>query len=151
MFNNKSGRDAAPMTAAAMTATNTNGQRRGIFSVIGPDVVITGNVRATADLHVDGHIDGDVHCAALVLGAEGRVTGNVNAETARIAGTVEGMVAVHQLTVEKAARIAGDVEYQSISIENGASIDGRLKHVSAPTAPKPVTPKLTAPEVVTQG
>lgn len=150
MFNNNRGRDASPTTSTAMAAGTSNGQRRGVFSVIGQDVVVTGNVRATADLHIDGHVEGDVHCSALVLGADGRVTGNVNAETARIAGAVEGMVAVRQLSVEKAARIAGDIEYQAISIENGASIDGRLKHVSAPSSTKPA-PQLIAPEVMAQG
>ncbi len=38
----------------------------GMFSVIGPDVVITGNIATTADLHNDGRVDGDVPCGNLV-------------------------------------------------------------------------------------
>jgi cytoskeletal protein CcmA (bactofilin family) len=102
-----------------------------MFSVIGPDVVITGNISATADLHIDGRIDGDVTCSSVVQGTDSRITGSVRADVARLAGSIEGAVSVRQLTVERAARIAGDVEYETISIENGASIDGRLKHLSA--------------------
>ena len=42
------------------------------FSVIGADVVIKGDISATADLHIDGTIEGDVHYDALTIeqGAE---------------------------------------------------------------------------------
>ena len=102
-----------------------------MFSVIGPDVTITGNIAATADLHIDGRVDGDVNCGSLVQGTDSRIKGSVRAETARLAGAIEGGVCVRNLTVERAARITGDVEYETIAIENGASIDGRLKHVAA--------------------
>lgn len=100
-----------------------------MFSVIGPDMVVTGDVRATADLHIDGSIEGDVHCGNLVQGTESRIVGGVTADTARIAGSVEGSVRVQHLTVERTARIVGDVEYQDITIENGGHVDGRLKRI----------------------
>lgn len=130
MFNNgtRGGRDAA---AGAVPATARDGAKRGMFSVIGHDVIITGNIAATADLHIDGRIDGDVVCGNLVQGADSHISGAVRAESARLAGTVEGSVAVRQLTIERAARVTGDLEYESIAIETGASVEGRLKHVSA--------------------
>lgn len=117
-----------------------------MFSVIGPDVTIVGNVTATADLHIDGQVEGDVQCGTLVQNAESRITGNLTAETARIAGSIDGRVSVRQLTVERGARITGDVEYEDISIENGATVDGHLHHKSAGTltlagAPTPINAK----------
>ena len=106
------------------------GAKRGGFSILGPDVTITGNLHATADLHIDGRIDGDVDCGALVQGPDSRIVGTVVAKEARIGGTIEGKVAVRQLTVEQTAKIHGDVEYETIAIENGAHIDGRLKHIA---------------------
>ncbi|MFZ5796598.1 MAG: bactofilin family protein [Sphingomonas sp.] len=136
-----SGLPPAPPTLSQ----NTNG-KRGMFSVIGPDVVITGNVAATADLHIDGRVDGDVHCATLVQGNDSRINGAVTAEIARLAGAIEGSVSVRQLTIERAARIVGDVEYESIAIETGASIDGRLKHIAADSGTRAFdrTPPVTA-------
>ena len=110
-----------------------------MFSVIGPDVTITGNIAATADLHIDGRIEGDVHCGAVVQGTESHIKGAVKAETARLGGTIEGAVSVRQLTIERGAKIVGDVEYENIAMENGAHIDGRLKHVSAEPA-RPAAP-----------
>lgn len=105
--------------------------KRGLFSVVGQDVTITGNVAAAADLHIDGTVEGDVTCGNLVLGAAGRIAGNVRAESARVAGAIVGPLAVRRLTVERGARITGDVDYETIAIDMGATIDGRLRHLSS--------------------
>jgi cytoskeletal protein CcmA (bactofilin family) len=121
VFSSSKSREERPSTSQA------SGRGRGMFSVIGPDMVVTGDVRATADLHIDGSIEGDVHCGNFVQGAESRIVGGVTADTARIAGAIEGSVRVKHLVVERSARIVGDVEYEDITIENGGHVDGRLK------------------------
>lgn len=87
-----------------------------------------GDIEATVDLHIDGRVDGDISCAALVQGAESRITGHVVAKSACIAGFVDGSIGAEELIVEGSARITGDVSYQSISIATGGQIDGRLTH-----------------------
>ena len=137
-------------STASSSHQPVNGAKRaapGGFSVIGADVIVTGNVRATADLHIEGQVEGDLDCGNLVLGPDAAVRGQVRAESARVAGTIEGSVAIRQLVVEAGARIAGDVEYETISIENGAHIDGRMKHSALQTAAeRPAVPALGAPE-----
>lgn len=131
-------RDEAPAsTYQPVPPSAKRGSSGHGFSVIGSDVVVTGNIRATADLHIEGRVDGDLDCGNLVIGGDATVKGQVRAESARVAGTIEGSVAIRQLLVEAGAKITGDVEYETISIENGAQIDGRLKHgsVKAPAAP----------------
>lgn len=130
IFNKQSAREMSALPTTPGSATG----KRGLFSVIGPDMLITGNVSASADLHVDGRIEGDVQCATLVQGTNSHISGAVRAESARLAGAVEGSVSVRQLTVERAARIMGDVEYDIIAIETGASINGRLTHGTADQA-----------------
>ncbi|RYD59250.1 MAG: polymer-forming cytoskeletal protein [Sphingomonadales bacterium] len=149
MFNGNRGRDrderpAMPPAPPQQAA----GAKRGMFSVLGPDVTVTGNVTASADLHIDGRVEGDVNCGSLAQGADSQIFGSVTAESARLAGSIEGTVRVRQLTIERSAKISGDVEYENITIENGGHIDGRLKHMStvppqaaapaAPTGPRPV-------------
>lgn len=95
-------------------------------SSIRSDISITGNLKASGELQLDGEVTGDVSCDNFTLGASGRIKGNVTAQSATIAGTVEGMVTATDLTIEKSARVLGDVAYESISIETGARVDGRL-------------------------
>lgn len=109
------------------------------FSVFGADTRITGNVTASADLHIDGRVEGDVTCTALVQGESGEIVGAVQAETARIAGTVRGTIAVRELVVLKTARIHGDVHYDALTIEQGAQVDGRFAPRLAPEADSHLT------------
>src|SRR5687767_2559815 len=87
------------------------------FSVLGPDIAISGDLTATADLHLDGRIDGDIQCAALVQGEASEVIGAVVAGSARIAGKIKGSIAAEVLVILKTARIEGDVSYGSLTIE----------------------------------
>ena len=96
------------------------------FSVFGADIRIKGNVHASADLHIDGHVEGDVSCTALVQGESGEIVGAVKAESARLSGTVKGTINVRDLVMLKSARIQGDVHYDSLTIEQGAQVDGRF-------------------------
>jgi len=116
----KSPRPVSPMSATG--AKNTP------FSLIGGDVTISGNVTASVDLHVDGVVEGDISCAALVQGAESRIIGHVTAQSARLAGLVDGSITAEELVVERSARITGDVRYERITIEAGSRIDGHFAH-----------------------
>ena len=101
------------------------------FSVLGGDTVVKGDVSASADLHIDGRIEGDVTCAALVQGESSEIIGTITADSARLHGAVRGMVIVGSLVIGKAARIHGDVQYDQLSIEQGAQVDGRLSQRSS--------------------
>uniref|UniRef100_UPI0035CBA451 bactofilin family protein n=1 Tax=uncultured Sphingomonas sp. TaxID=158754 RepID=UPI0035CBA451 len=118
----RDGSSGQPLSTAA-------GGKRGVFSLIGPDVVITGNIAASADLHIGGRVAGDVRCANLVQESDSHIEGAIDADTARIAGSITGSVSVRTLTIERAARIVGDLAYESITIEPGAVINGRLQHI----------------------
>ena len=96
------------------------------FSVIGADVVIKGDISATADLHIDGTIEGDIKCASIVQGESSHISGAVVAETARLAGKVNGSINARDLVILKSARIEGDVHYDALTIEQGAEVDGRF-------------------------
>ena len=110
----------APHSQGARTMANST------FSVFGADIRIKGDVIASADLHIDGKVEGDVACTSLVQGESGEIVGAVKAESARLAGTVRGTINVRELVVLKSARIHGDVHYDALTIEQGAQVDGRF-------------------------
>lgn len=117
----------------------SNGAKRNGFSVLGPDVGVTGDIDTDSDLHVDGTILGDVRCGTLVQTVSGKITGAVCARSARIAGTIEGSVSVDDLVIEASARVAGDIAYATIAIEAGAKVEGALTRALAEDA-RPIEP-----------
>lgn len=127
--------------SASASAGSGMAASQGTFSVIGADVVVTGNVKATGDLHIDGRIDGDVACASLVLGESGRIEGAVIAREARVAGTVDGSIDAGTLSIEKSASISGDIAYDALDMAAGARVDGRLQHKAADASLKLVASK----------
>jgi cytoskeletal protein CcmA (bactofilin family) len=110
------------------------------FSVIGADVTIKGDLAASADLHVDGAVEGDIACASLVQGESSRIEGAIEAQTARLAGRVKGTINVRELVILRSAVIEGDVHYDALTIEQGAQVEGRFAHDAAKPAGKPATP-----------
>ena len=95
-------------------------------SILGADTAISGNISATADLHIEGRVEGDITCTALIQGEGSEVVGAITAETARIAGHVDGSVTAREVVISKTARIRGDIIYDALTIEQGAQLDGRL-------------------------
>lgn len=102
------------------------GGSNSTFSVLGSDVVIKGDITASADLHVDGRVEGDIKCASLVQGDGSEISGAVIAESARLAGRVNGSITARELVILKSAHIQGDVHYDALTIEQGAEVDGRF-------------------------
>jgi cytoskeletal protein CcmA (bactofilin family) len=119
MFNKKPQQPARPSVSHKAMAGST-------FSVLGSDTAIKGDLAASADLHIDGRVEGDVTCTSLVQGETSEIVGAIKAETARLSGTVRGTISARELVVLKSARIHGDVHYDALTIEQGAQVDGRF-------------------------
>ncbi len=113
------------------------GSSSGSFSVLGADVTITGNISATTELHIDGTVEGDIDCASLVQGDGSQITGEVKAESARLAGKVDGSIHARELVILRSATINGDVHYEALTVEQGASVQGRF-------APRDAAPAKTS-------
>ena len=116
------------------------------FSVLGSDLSIKGDIKASADLHIDGSVEGDIACTSLVQGETSTVTGSIKAESARLAGTVNGSITARELVVLKSAKINGDVFYDALTIEQGAQVEGRFAHRDA----KAASPASAAPQAATK-
>jgi cytoskeletal protein CcmA (bactofilin family) len=109
------------------------GSENPAFSVIGSDIVITGNIEATVDLHIEGRVEGDVRCATLFLGDASTIKGKVIADRVRIAGTVEGSIETKDLAIEATAKVNGNINYERLRVASGGQIDGTLKCKADPS------------------
>lgn len=135
MFSKKSADQPYP---SSVDGYRTMASRGGssTFSVLGSDLAITGNIAASADLHIDGSVEGDIACSALVQGETSTIKGGVTAETARLAGRVTGSITARELVILKTARIEGDVHYDALTIEQGAQVEGRFARREDKPAPR---------------
>ena len=123
------------------------------FSVIGSDVTIKGDISATTELHVDGTIEGDIACASIVQGETSVIQGAIEAESARMAGTVKGSISARELVILRSAKIHGDVHYDALTIEQGAEVEGRFapKKANSVAPAKATTPKAGEPTLSVAG
>ena len=145
---------ASRLRAAGLPASQLNGNGNGaahaaaedeMLSVIGSGILVTGNIDADVDLHIEGKVVGDVRCATLILGERGAVTGNIFADRVRVSGAVEGGVETIDLAIEASARVKGDVTYSRLRIANGGVIAGTMIHRPVEDTGRPVPQAETRP------
>ena len=108
-----------------------------IDSLIGATTRIEGNIVFSGGLRVDGMVRGNVAAlpdqpGTLVVSADARIDGEVQAAHIVVNGTVNGPLhATESLELQAGSRVKGDVYYKSIEIQQGAVIEGRLVHLAA--------------------
>ena len=146
MFSKKSAEPhSSPTPSNPGRSTSMASKSNSTFSVLGSDLSIKGDIKASADLHIDGNVEGDIACSSFVQGETSTVTGGVKAESARLAGTVNGSISARELVILKSAKIMGDVYYDALTIEQGAQVEGRFAHRD-----KAAKPAASAPQQVKQ-
>lgn len=117
---------------------------RNAPSVIGPDLIIHGNLTSKGEVQVDGEVQGDIHGTYVVIGEKARITGGIVAEEIVIRGHVAGSVRGKRVMLQSTSHVEGDVYHQALAIEQGAYFEGKSRRSQDPTAgvPKPEIPAL---------
>ncbi|MEZ5648858.1 MAG: polymer-forming cytoskeletal protein [Alphaproteobacteria bacterium] len=98
-------------------------------SILSRDLRITGNLSSTGDMQIDGIVDGDIKSRTLTLGESGVIIGTVEAEQARISGSITGKLIARSVELSRTAKVFGDIIHQTLSIEAGAKVEGALSRM----------------------
>ena len=101
-------------------------------SVIGPDLVVTGNLETSGDLQIDGDVQGDVQAARIVVTQQARVIGDLLANEIVIGGVVQGSIRANYVTFQSASHIEGEVYHRKLAIERGAYFEGKSRRTDDP-------------------
>jgi cytoskeletal protein CcmA (bactofilin family) len=90
---------------------------------------ITGDVKSSGDIRIDGSLTGNLNTKGkVVIGQTGKVSGEVICKNSEVSGTIEGKIVVNQLLILKASsKIFGDIVTSKLSIEPGAVFSGNCK------------------------
>ena len=142
-----------------------NGKRRKsapIETIVGQHTELTGDIRFTGGLHVDGTIKGSVVAepgsdSVLTVSETGRIEGEVRVPNVILNGAVSGDVhAGERVELASRARVQGNVYYHLIEMAMGAEVNGSLVHrgeapEAVPRGPRPLPAAAQAPGVAREG
>jgi len=131
------------------------GQSRPIrsknVSVIGPTLIIKGELSADEDLVIEGQIEGTIahHKKNLTIGKEGRVKADIHASSVLVEGHLVGDIHSEGIvSLAKSASVKGDIHCGRIVMEDGARFSGRIemgepRKATVVTEPTQIEPEKT--------
>ena len=99
-------------------------------SVIGPTLVIKGELSADEDLVIEGQIEGTIahHKKHLTVGEQGRVTGDIHAHSVIVLGQLIGDIhSEGMVSLAKGADVTGNITCVRIAVEDGARWKGKIE------------------------
>ena len=101
-------------------------------SVLSSDLTVTGNLKTTGDIQVEGTIEGDIRAHLLTIGEGATVKGEVIADDVVINGRIVGRVRGLKVRLTSTARVEGDIIHKTIAIESGAHFEGSVQRQEDP-------------------
>lgn len=106
----------------------TRGRGKAL-SVVGPSLIVKGELEAAEDLLIEGRLEGLVKHTAehLIIGKEGVVHADIHARNLSIEGVVEGnIVGSESVMIHDTATVRGNIYTPRISISDGAHFIGSI-------------------------
>ena len=123
----------APVAAAAPAIQPApQPKAKAAVSVLSSDIVISGNVRSSGDIQVEGNVEGDIRCQTLIVGETATIKGEIVAEEVLFHGRVIGRLRGLKVRLSTNARVEGDIIHKSIAIESGAHFEGSVQRQDDP-------------------
>ncbi len=117
-----------PVSPAARPEPPQRRSADDVETVVGPSVNVEGDFASEGNIIVKGSVAGSVHTSRHLSVEQGaKISANVRAGSAKIAGEVRGNMKVKEmLELTSTARVVGDIEVATLEIEAGALIYGRI-------------------------
>jgi len=136
---NKTKNEATKMSDSTPSSPKT----KPPASVLSADLQITGNIKTTGDVNIEGNVEGDIRAHLLTVGEGATVKGECIADDVVVNGRVIGKVRGLKVRLTSTARVEGDIIHKTIAIESGAHFEGSVQRQEDPlnakgaAAPKP--------------
>ncbi|KPA22789.1 Polymer-forming cytoskeletal [Shimia sp. SK013] len=101
-------------------------------STLSSDLHVSGNMRTTGDIVVEGTVEGDIRAHLLTVGESATVKGEVIADDVVVNGRIVGRVRGLKVRLTSTARVEGDIIHKTIAIESGAHFEGSVQRQDDP-------------------
>ncbi|HUJ10467.1 MAG TPA: polymer-forming cytoskeletal protein [Verrucomicrobiae bacterium] len=114
-------------------------------SVISNDIEITGTIKGSGSLRIDGKLEGELHCGGdAIIGKSAQIKGNIVVTSVSIEGSINGNVtAKDRIEMKSTARVTGDIRAKRLSVEDGVTFIGRSEVNSSGSPISGVAPTLS--------
>ena len=115
-------------------------------SVLSSDLTVTGNLKTSGDIQIEGVVEGDIRAHLLTVGETATIKGEIIADDVVVNGRVVGRVRGLKVRLTSTARVEGDIIHKTIAIESGAHFEGSVQRQDDPLQTGQGTPKLAPPQ-----
>lgn len=95
-------------------------------STFSEEMTITGNIKGSGAVDVQGTIIGDIQADVVDILAGGRVEGHIKAETAHVRGQIKGAITATTVDLYSQADVEADVKAATMGSEKGAKLRGKV-------------------------
>src|SRR6056297_2508393 len=123
---------AKPATPASSDFKASAPKAKPPASVLSSDLHITGTLKTTGDIQVEGTVEGDIRAHLLTIGEGATIKGEVIADDVVINGRIVGRVRGLKVRLTSTARVEGDIIHKTIAIESGAHFEGSVQRQDDP-------------------
>lgn len=122
----------------------SNGQ--GNQSLIAADVEITGTIKSSSVIRIEGKLDGELVCNAdASIGKNAIIKGNLSVNSIVVEGTIQGNVtAKDKIEMKATAKVHGDIKAKRLAVEDGVTFVGHSEvnpsgsaGMASPSTPRP--------------
>jgi len=96
-----------------------------VYTVIGGDLTVIGDLTSDGHVEIKGTVKGTVNSRSVEILESGVIEGALIAESVIIRGSVLGPVRANTVTAATTARIIGSVFHNVLTVEPGATLEGR--------------------------
>jgi len=114
-------------------------------SILGRDLIITGDIKTDGDVQIDGRVDGNVDAGNITIGEQGIINGKVIAKSVHVRGKITGKVDAGSIELAETANVQADLVQDQLMIANGAFFDGKCARKSTPTSATKTSDSKTGP------
>ncbi|MBU2993498.1 polymer-forming cytoskeletal protein [Octadecabacter sp. 1_MG-2023] len=123
---------AAPAAPAKSDFKSSAPKAKPPASTLSTDLHITGNLKTTGDIQIEGTVDGDIRAHLLTVGEGATVNGECMADDVVVNGRIVGTVRGLKVRLTSSARVEGDIIHKTIAIESGAHFEGSVQRQDDP-------------------
>jgi len=103
--------------------------------VIGEGVTVSGKFIVPGRAVINGSLEGDLQADEILVGAQGKLVGNIKVRKADVFGEVhDTLLASEHLIIRSTGRVNGNASYGEIEIERGGLVQGAIVPAKAAAA-----------------